>query len=175
MPPNQLKKYRQLLALIVILLGLAPFQLPANADSDPVSKADVLNSIKVMMDKPLTDEMVEAQKVVVKFADESNDVGVLIDPAFYKAKESDMEVFFLSYYIAGAVKYQLENPSKSGKPYASIPAAIRSELFIYKEVKKRLKGYQNDFYEHLADLDKQGKLEDFVLQKARESAASKTK
>jgi hypothetical protein len=165
-----MKKLNRLSHLVVVLiLSMSAAAPPLAAGRDP-RETKVLQGIQTMLTKPLTSEAIDAQAEVVQFSQTSDKTPVLITPDFYKSLESQYGPILLAYYIAGAVKYDLENPTKIGDEYASVPSAIEAMLIVYRELKKKQPDIRDSFYEQLEQLQAAGQLESYVQRKAKEKA-----
>ena len=146
-----------LIFAVALLCGVA-----SEASALP-SEREVVDGIKVMIEKPLTSEALEAGSAVVAFAEASSKINVLIAPQFWcPVSHSERDTELLAYYIAGATKFDLENQSRKHDRFANVPTAIRTMLFAYRTLVSASPEHSSRFFDRLSTLDRQGRLDEYV-------------
>lgn len=147
---------------VVALLVAAP--LIAQQKTKPPTRAEVLKAIEVFVQTPTTPAGQSAAETISRFADESDDVTVVLGPAYVPWVEVDKPhkhaETLLAAYAAGNIKSQLDrktdvNDSYAGlvqvlKTYKQLQAAdktlkiVEVEFFVDLDAKKQLKKYVDD-------------------------------
>ena len=120
-------------------------------------------------DKKWADDM----KIVAHFAQDSPDVTITIDPRFYDADAKGAGPILLAYYLAGAVRYDLQHPGKATDPYADQAAAVHTELLAYRYAQKRAPKLSLPLLDKLQKLEMAGKLNAYVADAAKAPPAKK--
>ena len=64
----------------------------------------------------------------------------------------------------------MDNPKLARDAQADKVAAIKSQLLIYREIKKKKPSYKNATLDNLAKLEKEGKLKDHIKKVMIEAA-----
>ena len=138
---------------------LCSAMMPAQADS-----ATVLAAIDRMFGaRTVTDAMDEIETVMAYAASESVPVQIVINEDFFRFTDDIMnDAFFMAFYLAGAIKYDLRNPSASRDPDADALSAIRATITALRIYQSNDPCYEHPFIEKLAKLDKAGELQAFV-------------
>lgn len=141
--------------------------LCATESSERADNATVLAAIDRMLGaKSVEDALDEVEAVLAYAAYEEAPIEIVIDENFFQFTDNmSDDSFFMAFYFAGAIKFDLENPSASRDPVADTLSAIRATvtgLRIYQSVDP---SFEHPFIEDLARLDKAGGLEEFVRSK----------
>jgi hypothetical protein len=152
------------LALLVVSNSTA-----AKTTEDP---KQILQLIDKMLASP---EATTGQNLarVVTFARDSDVVVVQPRPEFCHVGKGPADQMLLGFYIAGAVKFDLEHPSQAEDPYADKVTAMRASLVAYRAILKRKPDFKNALMEKLARLERESKLEAYVESVAEKDRAKK--
>lgn len=146
------------------------------------SKAVVLSAISRMMrvvgenaakppapTRPGEKAWMDDMKLVAGYAQDSSDVTIAINPRL-AATTTKEDVLYLAYYLAGATRYDLQNPKRATDPYADQAAAVRAELLAYRYTKARGAKMQRPLLDDLQAKNAAGTLEKYVAQVAKMDA-----
>ncbi len=111
--------------------------------------------------KPTDSVWINDMKLVVRYAQESPDVTIAINPRLVAASGKD-DLLFLTYYLAGATRYDLQNPKRATDPYADQAAAVRAELLAYRYGKSRGSKITRPLLDDLQAKNAAGTLEKYI-------------
>jgi hypothetical protein len=127
-----------------------------------VTKADVLRAIERFRAAPESEGGQVAAQVIVRFAKESPEVEITASPkllpwmqATPPPKQSSL---LLAAYIAGSARAQLE----SGKTKHDALAAEEQVIETYRKLQQTTPGLKIEAVEKLVELQKQGKLKEYL-------------
>lgn len=131
------------------------------------SISSVLQAIDRMVANPIVDRVRPEYAQVVDFAEQSDRVLVTIDPQYFEfSGDKNLDSALLAYFVAGAVKFDLENPEAAREAVSDIPPAIRSALVYYKAHLNRHPERRHPFFERMNQLDRTGALDRYVAEAA---------
>lgn len=138
--------------------------LCGGADSVPANGTTILAAIKRMLGaKTVVVAMDEIETVMTYVASDPAPVQVVLNEQFFQFTDDILnDSFFMAFYLAGAIKFDLENPSASRDPGADVLPAIRATITALRIYQSGDPYYEHPFIEKLAKLDKAGELEAFV-------------
>jgi hypothetical protein len=97
----------------------------------------VMAGIRSMLADPFTEKSRSAEKTVVDFSQASDKVNVIVSRSLGYYPGSDWTDMLLAHYIAGVVKVQLEDPSKTGDSRTAIRSGLQAALSLYKKIKAK--------------------------------------
>jgi hypothetical protein len=127
--------------VIASIMALAACVMPYLAmcadENGLPEEAAVIAAIKTMFADPLSPRAVEAGKTVMDFSQGSDKVVVVVarDLGFYPgSKHADM---LLAQYIAGVVKFDLENPKQASDERLGIQAGLQAALNAYNNIRRQ--------------------------------------
>ncbi len=127
------------------------------------SKERVLAAVDRLLSDPVADKIRPEFPLIVDFADESPEVEVVLgEPYFELGKDKHLNGILLAYYIAGAVKFDIENPVAARNPQADAGPAIRAALVYYRVHRRAHPKVTYPLFEKFDALDKEGKLDEFI-------------
>jgi hypothetical protein len=161
-------KCRLTLVALALILSAAASVASANPDEKvktrPVpSRARVLAAVDLLLRDPVADKMRPEFPLIYDFADKSPDVEIVLGtPYFEFGKDKRLNSILLAYFIAGAVKFDLENPVAARNPQADAGPAIRAALVYYRVHRRAHPKDTVALFEKYDSLDKQGKLDEFI-------------
>ena len=155
------------LALAVTLSASASLAMAASdreVKTRPIpSRARVLAAVDSILRDPVPDKMRPEFPMIYDFADKSPEVEVVLGaPYFEFGTDKQLSSILLAYYIAGAVKFDLENPVAARNPQADAGPAIRAALVYYRAHRRAHPKVTHPLFEKFDALDKQGKLDQFI-------------
>ena len=123
--------------MIVVLTAFTVPDLATASEEDalPEETAVIIASIKTMFADPLSPRAIEAGKTVMDFSQGSDKVMVVVarDLGFYPG--SDHADMLLAQYIAGVVKFDLENPKQASDEQLGIQAGLQAALNAYRKIR----------------------------------------
>jgi hypothetical protein len=125
--------------VVAMVLGACVLPQPAiGADeADAPGDAAVIAAIKAMFDDPFSAQAAEAQKVVVDFSQGSDKVKVIVARGLGFYPGNIYSETLLAHYIAGVVKFDLDNPAKAADERLGIQAGLEAALNVYKKIRRR--------------------------------------
>jgi hypothetical protein len=127
-----------------------------------VSQADVLEAIDIFAKSPVSEQGKAAAAIIAKFAEESDDVTILISQNVVTWLENDNPPKFsetlLTAYLAGNVKSQLERRTMANDSYAGIQQVLKT----YAQLKEIDKTLYIPEVQKLVDLEAKKELEKYV-------------
>lgn len=124
--------------MIAVMTVLAIPDLATGAEEDALpEEMAVIAAIKTMFADPLSPRAIEAQKTVIDFSQGSDKVRVVVarDLGFYP--DVDHSETLLAQYIAGVVKFDLENPKQAFDERLGIQAGLQATLNAYKKIRAK--------------------------------------
>jgi len=131
-------RYLWIPVIVMALVACAmPHQAVCAAEGELPDEAAVRAAINTMFADPFSERAVEAQKSVLDFSQGSDKIKVIVarDIGFYPGtKYSDM---LLAHYIAGVVKFGLENTGEASDERLGTQAGLRAALSLYKKIRVR--------------------------------------
>jgi hypothetical protein len=129
----------------------------------PPSRTQVLKTIDILVLQPQPDRIRSSFSLILDFAETSDEVHVLIGlPYFDFGGSKRLGDILLAYFVAGAVKFDLENPSLADDPQADAGSAIRTALVYYRIHRQAHPADTHPLFEHFDVLDREGKLDRFI-------------
>jgi len=150
-------------ALLIVTVLLTTSALSQEKPKLP-SRQDLLKAVESFSNAPLSARGKAAAATIVRFAEESHDVVIVISPKVVPWIGGDEQRKFsetlLAAYLAGNVKSQLERRTKANDSYAGIQQVLKTyaqlkeadktlkipeiQKFIDLEAKQQLKQYVDD-------------------------------
>ena len=160
--------------LLVSLFALAILTVaPAQTSEKPPSVKEVRAALQIMLKTPSKAKDTD-MSMVVRFAELSDACLVEVTPKLIANMTETREFrLLLSYYLAGAVQYDLDNPKKMRDRLADKEAAVKAQLMIYREIQKQKKGFKDSVLDNLTKLEKEGKLAAHIKKVMAEAAKQK--
>jgi hypothetical protein len=164
-------------------LGLcSAFLLAAAAPADPAvpDRARVLQAIEVMFAATIDSKIGEERRLIASFADESDEVAITIASRFTGFLQEDAPQAFktdlLGFYIAGAVKFDLEHPAQREDELADVAPALEAVLRRYAQIRAETEKYRSPFLDRFAAQLARGKLREYIqaLPRGEDAGASAT-
>ena len=159
-----------LTALAIVALGAtvrADGEPRPEGTRDPVV-ASVLRAIDRMVKNPIVDQVRPEYPQVFNFAERSDQVLVTISTRYLEfSGDKKLDSALIAYFIAGAVKFDLENPEAREDELADIPAAIRSALVYYRAHRSHHPERSHPFFERMDEHDRAGTLDQYVAEAAK--------
>jgi hypothetical protein len=157
----------QLLTLLLVLTAARPDTVAPKPDTSPpkpIPRAETaLRAIERILRNPSVDDVRPEYPLIFDFAERSDKVHVTIgEPFFAFSGDKHLDASLLAYFIAGAVKFDLTHPERSAERGADTSDAIRAALVFYRAYHKAHPQVTHELFERFDELDKEGKLEDFV-------------
>jgi len=147
---------------VLVLFAAVAFPALGQQSEDHVTQDVALKSISTFREDPESERGHVAAAIIVRFAKESPDVEVTAGPGFLPwmsakplPKESST---LLAAYIAGSVRSQLE----SGRTKNDALAGEEQVIETYLKLQKNTPSLHIDAVEKLIDLQKQGKLKEYL-------------
>jgi hypothetical protein len=145
--------------------------LTAFAAPDPVTASDedalpeealVIAAVKAMFADPLSPKAAEAAKTVMEFSQGSDKVVVIVarDLGFYPG--SDYSDMLLAQYIAGVVKFDLENPKQASDERLGIQAGLQAALNAYRKIRSQRPSFSIAALDTAETSMKKGQLAEFI-------------
>jgi len=127
-------------------------------------KKKALAAIDRMLRAPsVNDAMREVQDVTNFAMSATGAVMVHVTESFFEPSgEQYVDAFLMAYFLAGAVKFDLENPDLALHRSADIPSAIRAMVYGYNLYTIENAYFNHAFVEGFAQIDASGGLEDYV-------------
>jgi len=107
------------------------------AEGELPDEAAVRSAINTMFADPFSASSVEAQKTVVDFSQGSDKVKVVVARGLGFYSGTDHSDMLLAHYIAGVVKFDLENPTQASDERLGIQAGLKAVLNLYKKIRAR--------------------------------------
>ncbi len=132
-----------MLALVALAATIALSSGSALSQEAPKlpSRAEVLKSIEDFVKSPVSTEGDAAASLIVKFAEKSDAVTVVVSPSvvpwIHNAKPPKFSLTLLSAYFAGNVGSQLRSGRKGNDSYAGVQQVMKTYAQL-KEVDKTL-------------------------------------
>ena len=127
-------------------------------------KKKALAAIDRMLRAPsVNDAMREVQDVTNFAMSATGAVMVHVTESFFEPSgDQYVDAFLMAYFLAGAVKFDLENPDLALHRSADIPSAIRAMVYGYNLYTIENAYFNHAFVEGFAQIDASGGLEDYV-------------
>jgi hypothetical protein len=125
-----------IVAMTSVLCVVSQLAIGADEETLPEDMV-VIAAIKTMFADPLSPRAIDAGKMVMDFSQGSDKVVVVVarDLGFYPGSEhADM---LLAQYIAGVVKFDLENPKQASDERLGIQAGLQAALNAYKKIRAK--------------------------------------
>jgi hypothetical protein len=123
-------------------------------------KQDILVGIQLLEDNPLRLDAKDLRSVITKFATDSPDVHVSLEHKYAKIASLDYkyakELAF--YYLAGCVKFDLQNPELASDATADIVSGVDSVITAYSNIIIANPKVTNSFLDDLLNLKFKGQL-----------------
>ena len=111
----------------------------------------------------VNDAMHEVQDVTNFAMSATGAVMVNVSESFFEPSgDQNVDAFLMAYFLAGAVKFDLENPELALHRSADIPSAIRAMVYGYNLYTIENAYFNHAFVEGFAQIDASGGLEDYV-------------
>jgi hypothetical protein len=149
-----------------MMIALTAFVAPdmAMGADEPAlpEEAAVIDAIKTMFADPLSPRAGEAEKTVMDFSQGSDKVRVVVarDLGFYPgSSHADM---LLAHYIAGVVKFDLENPKQASDERLGIRSGLQAALDAYKNILKQEPAFKVPALDTAATSMKNGEVNAFI-------------
>ena len=155
------EKMNKLLAP-VIFAWLFASPVAATVGEQSLTPEVALKAIALFKQDPLGEQANGALAVVLKFAQSSSQVLVVIDEKIFPFEigsiDSAAESTFLGAFLAGNVEHQLITGTKENRPYEGILLMLKTyEIMRYRGVIDRVEGF-----EHWINLRNKGDLESAI-------------
>ena len=151
------------LSAFLIVVAVLTTSAVAQEKAKPVpSRNEVLRAVEVFVNSPLSAEGKAAAATIANFAEESEDITIVVSSKVVTWLESANPARFTLFaaYVVGNVKSQLEHRSNADDPYAGLQQVLKTyaqlksvdknlripevEKFVDLEAKKQLKQYVED-------------------------------
>ena len=138
--------------------------LCASESSERADNASILAAIdRLLSARSVEHALNEVEAVIAYAAYEKAPIEIVIDENFFQFTDNmSDDSFFMAFYFAGAIKFDLENPSASRDAIADVTSAIRATVTALRIYQSDDPAYERPFIEDLARLDKAGGLEEYV-------------
>lgn len=118
---------------------------------------------RMLRARSVNDAMFEVQDVTNFAESASGAVMVHVTESFFEPSgDQYVDAFLMAYFLAGAVKFDLENPDLALHRSADIPSAIRAMVYGYNLYTIENAYFNHAFVEGFAQIDASGGLEDYV-------------
>lgn len=148
------------LGTLFILISLFNF-----VQSEQISKDIVLKAIAIFENEPLSHDGKGAASIVMKFADESEDVYIVLSEKIITWLGNDTKdpyyqyhVILLSAYIAGNVKYQLIQNVVQDDPYSGLIQVLKT----YQQLQKRVPNFKLIEIEKIKEIQSKNLLKEHI-------------
>lgn len=152
-----------LAGMITVLTAFAASDMAVGAE-DPAlpDETTVGDAIKTMFADPLSPRAIEAEKTVIDFSQGSDKVRVVVarDLGFYPG--SSHADTLLAHYIAGVVKFDLENPKQASDERLGIQAGLQAVLDAYKKILRQEPAFTVPALDTAAESLDKGQLSSFI-------------
>lgn len=141
----------------------APVRDSDNAD------AEVLAAIDRMLGAHTVAEADQEFLLITSYAASGNaPVNIVISDEYLElTNDFIIDSYFIAFFLAGAIRFDLKHPELADHASADIPSALRAMISGLELYKTEDPGFSHPFVDKLARLDQQGALEEFVRSKAR--------
>lgn len=151
----------------LILLSLSvDAQSDRSAPPSTPSSTTVLAAIDRMLGASTVSEAESQMRIVLDFAMAENvPVAIMVNPDLIpvdSGDESEIDVYYLVFYYAGAIKFDLGHPAEAYDPMPDMLAGVRAMITGMQIVKKERPDYEQPLLEDLAKIDESGGLENHV-------------
>lgn len=118
---------------------------------------------RMLRARSVDDAMREVEDVTSFAMNAAGAVMVNVTESFFEPSgDQYVDAFLMAYFLAGAVKFDLENPDLALHRSADIPAAIRAMVYGYNLYTIENAYFNHAFVEGFAQIDASGGLEDYV-------------
>jgi hypothetical protein len=127
-----------------------------------VREETLRRAVSTFLKQPTSSASKHSARTILKFAEESEDVSVLISRKavpWVGGKKYEHREILLCAFIAGNVLSQLDSGVNANDPYSGLIKVFR----VYRYLKKRKKGYTVPEVERLLAMHKEGKLMRYLL------------
>lgn len=116
------------------------------------------------------DKRAEDGALVMDFAERSPKVTIEIDTRYLdlKQKMEEMDSLLLWYFVAGGVRYDLQNPAKAKDALADKPASVRAMLVVYKRIRVRQPTFRRGLLDKFVAAEAKGQLESYLRTLAKQ-------
>jgi hypothetical protein len=150
--------------VVMIALAVCMAAHPAVcADEDVMpDEAAVIAAVKTMFADPLSARAADAEKIVMDFSQGSDKVRVVVarDLGFYPGV--DHSETLLAQYIAGVVKFDLENPKQAADERLGIQAGLQAALNAYGKIRSQQPSFAVAALDAADARMKKGQLAEFI-------------
>jgi hypothetical protein len=170
-------------AFISLALLMAVARAPADGaqpDKTPPKPippvAVTRRAIESILAHPEADRVRPEYPLIFDFAQRSDKVEIVIGRPFFDfSDQRQLDSSLLAYYLAGAVKFDLDHPDQLGDRRADVPAAIRAGLVFYRKYREVHPGATHPLFQKFDELERQGKLDEFVKNAELPASPSKSR
>jgi len=154
-----------------VTVCLAALLLAIDSSADESMKqvtpdATILATIDRMLGASTVDEAKDEMRSILQLATTgSESVTIVIRPDLIPNKsddDSEIDVYFMLFYMAGAIKFDLEHPTEAHDPTADLPSAIRAMIKGLQLLKTERSDVDQPLLEDLAKIDEAGGLDSLV-------------
>lgn len=146
---------------VLIAFVVPDLAMASEEDALPEDMA-VIAAIKTMFADPLSPKALEAGRMVTDFSQGSDKVRVVVarDLGFYPG--SDHSDMLLAQYIAGVVKFDIENPKQASDELLGIQAGLQAALNAYRKIRSQQPSLTVAALDAAEDSMKNGQLAEFI-------------
>lgn len=135
-----------------------------NLSVSPIDRANVLAAIDRLLRAQSVADATREMQLIRSFAKTATGVvQIVVNETFFETSGNDYaDQFLMTYYVAGAIKHDLENPEDALNPRADIVSSIRAMVAGYKVFTIENAYFIHPFVDGFANMDVSGELEAYV-------------
>ena len=148
------------------------FALAAYAAAQTPTTQQVRDAIDALEKDPMSAREKGHTATIIKFAEDSPDVSVSLDPAFLpftdrKENGDDKNApLLLAAFVAGNVRSQLDSKKNADDTHAGLLTTFK----VYHKIREAHPDYKDARLEELEAMEKSGKLKDHIAERQKQRA-----